>query len=114
MLFTCPLWLKLRIFRSFSHPCCDAEVVSHGLDCSTDHRNSPVVLEYCDRVVRVPQVLVVKITVVISQLQLVVIAVRPVYQMVQVSQTSESLGAARVVVDMPVGVPTCGSSSTGS
>ena len=63
--------------------------------------------------VQVSQVQVVMTTVVIPQLHLVEkVVVIPDVQVVQVTQTSESLGTARgvqlldQVVDMPVGVPT--------
>ena len=63
---------------------------------------------------RVPQGQAVTFTVEIPQLQFVEnIPVCPDVQTVLVTQTSDSLGTARLVVDMPVGVPTCGSSSTG-
>ena len=117
----------LRCFSAFSahqrghhHPCCGAEA---NFRCLDDHRDSPVARGEGGRFPclagRASSIGArVQMTVVISQLQLVEnFALRDV-QMVQVSQTSESLGTGRVVqlldqvVDMPAGVPTCGSSST--
>ena len=73
----------------------DAEI--HHLDKVVD---VPVV-----QVVRFSQVQVVKMTVVIPYLHLVEnIALLPDFRMVLVTQTSE--------IDMPVGVPTWGSSSS--
>ena len=63
---------------------------------------------------------VVHMTVGIPKLQLVeTFALLPDVRMVLVTQTSQSLGTARMVqlldqvVDMPVGVPTCDSSLAG-